>query len=69
MVIPAALRPDAHVGYRWYTIGADRERPALSMWGWLKVGPVTFTWGDYIDGTRHLECCVLNRWPRVLLVW
>ncbi|MGH9257363.1 MAG: hypothetical protein ACRD3C_22615 [Vicinamibacterales bacterium] len=62
-MIRAALRVfrvDANAGYRWYTCGAGRER--ADAWGWVKLGPVSFTWGKLAPNwPARVEMHVCNR--------
>lgn len=51
--------------YRWWTFSAGREnrrenRPGWSI-AWLKLGPVSFTWGAWFGPRVSFEVHVLNR--------
>ena len=50
------------LGYRWWTVGSGDA----AGWRWVKVGPVSATWGAFDPAHAHIEVITLNRW---LLRW
>jgi len=50
-------------GYRWWTCGGAFQ--TRDEWGYLKLGPVSFAWGDYSAEPPehwHFEVTVFCRW-------
>lgn len=53
------FKTTSYVGYRWWTLSHGDE--TSEHWGWIKVGPVSFAWGDWF-GHRHFEVSVIATW-------
>lgn len=47
--------------YRWWTCSAGRDLAAGITYSWLKLGPVTFSWGAWFGAGVCFELHVRNR--------